>query len=141
MSTETQLWTFLTPRMVPYGRIVRVENGPTVAGTPDIYYNLKGNTGWIEGKHLDILPTGNRTPIVIPTLTVEQINWLHDEADAGGRAFLLLRGGRSLMLFAPDEAEALFYRNLNLASALARAKFVSTVDAFKPAEFFRCLSR
>lgn len=141
MSTETQLWTFLTPRMVPYGRIVRVENGATVAGTPDLYYNLRGHSGWVEGKHLDVLPTGNRTPIVIPTLTIAQINWLTDEADAGGRAFLLLRGGRTLLLFAPKEAEAIFYRTLVLASALARAKFVSTVDSFKPAEFFKCLSR
>lgn len=141
MSTETQLWTFLTPRMVPYGRIVRVENGATVAGTPDLYYNLKGHSGWIEGKHLDALPTTNRTPIIIPTLTIEQINWLTDEADAGGRSFLFLRGGRSLMLFEPPEAERIFYRDMNMAAALATAKFVSTVDAFKPAEFYRCLSR
>lgn len=127
--------------MTPYGRIVRVENGSACAGTPDLYYNLKGKTGWIEGKHLDTLPTTNRTPIIIPTLTVEQVNWLTDEADAGGRAFLLLRGGRSLLLFEAKEAESIFYRELNLADALAVAKFSSTVDAFKPAEFYKCLSK
>jgi hypothetical protein len=141
MGTESQLWTFLNPRMLPYGRMVRVENGSACAGTPDIYYNLKGCNGWIEGKHLDALPTGNRTPIVIPTLTIEQINWLTDEHDAGGRAFLFLRGGRQLFLFDPLQAEEIFYRKMIMAHALATAKFVATVDAFKPAEFYRCLSR
>lgn len=141
MSTESQLWTFLTPRMTPYGRIVRVENGATVAGTPDIYYNLKGKTGWIEGKHLDALPIGNRTPIIIPTLTIEQVNWLSDEKHAGGRAFLLLRGGRRLLLFAPTDVKTIFYRKLTMPGALTVAKFMSTVERFKPAEFYRCLSR
>ncbi len=141
MSTEHQLWDFLLPRMLPYGRMVRVENGETVGGTPDLYFNLRGNSGWIEGKHLDALPTTNRTPIIIPTLTIEQVNWLTDEVDAGGRAFLLLRGGRTLLLLTPEQAEAIFYRKLVLAGALAKARYVSTVDAFKPAEFFKCLSR
>ncbi len=140
MSTESQLWTFLNPRMAPYGRIVRVENASACAGTPDIYYNLKGHTGWIEGKHLDDLPTTNKTPIIIPTLTIEQVNWLKDEEDAGGQAFLLLRASRQLMLFAPREAEAIFQRKRTIANGPPRAKFLSTVAAFKPAEFYKCLS-
>lgn len=141
MSTESQLWTFLNPRMRPYGRIVRVENGSVCAGTPDIYYNLKGHTGWIEGKHLDGLPTIPRTPIHIPTLTIKQVNWLKDEVAAGGRAYLLLRGGRTLFLLGPDAAEEIFYRRLPTLEARACAVFLTTVDHFKPSEFYKCLSR
>lgn len=141
MSTETQLWTFLNPRMAPYGRIIRVENGSACAGTPDIYYNLKGHTGWIEGKHLDNLPSTNKTPIIIPTLTIEQINWLTDEHGAGGRAFLLLRGSRTLLLFEPWAATSIFYRKFVMSDARANAVFISTTAAFRPSEFYRCLSR
>lgn len=121
--------------------MIRIENAGAGAGTPDIYYNLHSQTGWIEGKHLDDLPATNKTPIIIPTLTIEQVNWLTDEYAAGGRAFLLLRGGRRLLLFEPKVASDIYYRKVGLAGALTSAKFISTVESFKPAEFFKCLSR
>ncbi len=140
MSTESQFWSFLQPRLTPFGRAVRFET-PGALGTPDVYYNFRGGkSGWVELKHLEELPAPKNL-LVHDKLKIEQVNWLRDEHLAGGRAFLLIRADRTILLLSPMEAEAMFYHTLTVADALARAGYVARVNDFKPIELIRCLIR
>lgn len=105
MASEHALWVTARRRLGPYGRLVRVENraGP---GTPDVYYCLRGRSGWIELK--EDRPPRPGQPVRLRTLTLDQVIWLEEEARAGGRAWLLARLGRAYALLTPVEVRAVW---------------------------------
>lgn len=46
---ETKLWDKIRPHLMSWGECDRVENAVGV-GMSDVFYNIKGKTGWIETK-------------------------------------------------------------------------------------------
>src|SRR3990167_202795 len=109
--TERHHWVNLRDRLRPYGTVVRVEN-PAYIGTPDCCYCLMGVTGWLELKHLDDWPTRANTPIVVTSLTLEQVNWAKMWERAGGKVGLLLSISTQEFLLEPTQAGWLFERKM-----------------------------
>ena len=79
--SEDALWTNVRGKLAPFGRVVRIENRCD-EGTPDTHYALLHgrHVGWMELKH----STRVVTPLLIESLTLEQITWHEDEIEAGG---------------------------------------------------------
>jgi hypothetical protein len=108
---ETSLWGRLHRHLGPYGRLIRIENR-VETGMPDVYYCLRGATGWLELKQLPAWPKRAGTPIRIGHLTREQVIWLEAERANGGAAHLLLQVGRDILLLDPSAVRDLFTRAL-----------------------------
>ena len=98
MGSEGGLYENIAPKLRPYGRFERVENSIS-SGWPDLYYLVRGHSGWIELKYLPRWPKLATTLVRIPSLTREQTHWLGKEAQNGGRAYLLLQVERDYHLF------------------------------------------
>ena len=86
MTERNQVHHIARKYLSPFGRLVRFENS-LVAGTPDLYYLLRGVSGWLEEKMVE--PSG----ILPKHLTLEQIMWGEAEVRNGGRWHLLARCG------------------------------------------------
>lgn len=143
MSNEDQMWDYTRPRLAPYGRWVRIENNiPTELGTPDCHYTLTMTglsfSGWMELKHLDSPPVGASTPLLIPTLTLDQVLWQEEEHGAGGRMFTLLRVGRAFALMRPNVVRGIYERRVTFHALKQEARYFSAVS-FQPSELVRCL--
>lgn len=139
--SEGDLWDYLRPRLEPYGRLKRIENAlPSEAGTPDVYYNLRGYPGWLELKNLNSEPARPTSPIAIPHLTLDQVNWLEAEALMNGRATLFLRIGVRFLAFSATHVRNLYNRELTLRAARDVAIYHS-INGIKPADLYRCLVR
>lgn len=107
MTGEANLWSYVRRNLGPYGRLKRIENRID-KGTPDVAYTIKGVSGWIELKHVPLAPARATTTIKIPHLTMEQVLWLNDERDAGGRAWCLLQVERKYFLLDPGIVKTLY---------------------------------
>lgn len=104
----------------PRCRTVRVET-TTENGVPDIYYNLHGETGWMEDKYLRAWPKRPTTTVKIKHYTDQQRKWLFEEGQAGGRAWLLLQVGTDYLLFDWRAAQAVGYLTRAELFKVARA--------------------
>jgi hypothetical protein len=89
----------------PGCRVTRIET-TTVSGVPDIYYNLHGQTGWLENKFLRTWPKRAKTIVRLPHYTPQQKARLREEGETGARAWLLLRAGDDHLLFDWRAAQA-----------------------------------
>lgn len=121
--SEEGLWRSLRPILSSFGACQRIET-PVSLGVPDVSYVLtwKGvtATGWVELKHLDRFPI-RKGPVVIPSLTKDQVLW-HEAWDvAGGRICTLLRVGNIIMALDPPATRALHEKGLTERALLARA--------------------
>ena len=109
--TERNHWVGLRSRLMPYGTVVRVEN-PAYNGTPDVCYCLLGVTGWLELKHIDAWPARASTPVLVASLTLDQVNWAKMWERAGGKAGMLLSVGTYEFLLDPHQIGWLFERKM-----------------------------
>lgn len=95
------MWEALRPRMKPLDAC-RVESRETGSGIPDVNYVA----GWMELKAADRWPPRGG-PLRVYHFTPEQRNWLSRREWAGGKAFLMLKVGKSeWLLFAGRVAAA-----------------------------------
>lgn len=120
MSSEGALWQTTKRSLGPYGRLKRIESF-IEKGTPDVAYTIKRVSGWIELKHLGAYPVRDATPVCIPKLTLEQVQWCEAETAIGGRSFVLLQAEHDYMLLAADTVRALFERELPKADLVHRS--------------------
>lgn len=86
MTEKNQVHTVARRYLAPFGRFERVDT-PLADGWPDVYYVLRGVSGWLEEK---VIPSSRRRP---NHLTLDQIMWGEAEVRAGGRWHLLGRCG------------------------------------------------
>lgn len=134
---EAPAWRDLRNRLRPYGRFERVENR-VGAGMPDVYYTLASRrTGWLELKYLPARPVYPTTPVVVRTLTLEQVAWLRDHAALGATTHLLLRVDRALFLLDAAAAGRLRDRGLTYLDLASTARWSG--PAGDPTGMLRCL--
>lgn len=137
--SENALWDIVRKYLGPFGVLQRIENRVDV-GTPDFLYLIRRATGLVELKHEEFWPVGARTPLVIKSLTLEQVLWLEAWARApGGRAWCLLQVARHYILLQPEVVRAIFLRQLVAADVLQQATVVGT-GKFPTVEIIKCLS-
>lgn len=86
MTEATQVWHQLRDKLTPFGRLERCEHA-FASGWPDVYYNLRRVSGWLE---LKLAPASGRCP---EHLTREQVLWGCEEERAGGHWYLLVKLG------------------------------------------------
>ena len=111
---------------------VRIENGDTSPGTPDINFVW----GWIEDKFLDHWP--RRGGIVkVPHFVQEQRVWLTRRRIAGGGAWLFLQVGREYLLF--DGRTAAEVLGLTDEETLRRAAIKVWTSGLNDSELIECL--
>jgi hypothetical protein len=128
MTSDGPLWDYMRKKLGPYGRFTRIENSCGI-GTPDIAYTIRvprdplsrGVSGWIELKYLPLLPMRQDTPVHVPSLQLAQVQWLEDEAKAGGRAWVLLQAGKIYVLLNPAVTRDLYERRLTTKDLQAAA--------------------
>lgn len=122
--SEKGLWRSLQPILSSFGVAERIENRLGL-GTPDIGYVLtwRGKTaeGRCELKHLDAFPHFPGTPVVVESLTKDQVLWQEGWAAAGGRVCTFLRVGRIIMALGPPVVRAVYERRLNERALLREA--------------------
>lgn len=141
--TDGGLWTYLQPRLKPFGRWNRIEN-MIDKGTPDLSYTLatgghKVFTGWLELKYEPRPPVHQTTPFRLESLTLEQVIWQEDEVKAYGRCHTLARVGPWFLLMDVVLLRKVFKLRVLFEEAKAEALYVTT--DFKPAELVRCLRK
>jgi hypothetical protein len=89
----------------------RIEN-VTTNGTPDVNYCIEGDEGWVELKAWERVRLSGR--FTVPKLREEQAAWLLRRGKVGGRAHLLLRINKDVVLIDGRLAPALFDKSLHL---------------------------
>jgi hypothetical protein len=132
-------------RLAPFGRLRRIENR-LETGTPDVNYCLRyitpqsqPATGWAELKHLDQWPARATTRVTVPKLTLDQVMWAEDWHGVGGRAWLLLRIRRDVILLQCPLIRALYQGELTKAD-LRTAATVFGEGRFPTVEVLRWLT-
>ena len=103
---ETSMWDSLRPVMKSL-HPERIESH-IKGGIPDVNYNH----GWLELKYAERWPPRGG-PLRVDHFTREQRSWLTERRKAGGRAFLMLKVGKS---------EWLLFDGLVAAAMLGRVK-------------------
>lgn len=135
--SERSLWRLTIDRIGPYGRFERVENRVN-KGTPDVNYTMRGVSGWLELKFTSI-PSRDTTPIIVSSLTLEQVQWHEAWAKAGGRTWTLLQAGRGYCLLTPYNLRRLYEGHYDKHS-LPKAARVYSYGKFPAVEIIKCLS-
>lgn len=103
--SEAAMWQAIRPVLKPLDP-VRIESPLMGGGIPDVNYTH----GWIELKYAPGWPVRGG-PLRVDHFTTEQRRWLTRRRKAGGRAFLLLKVGRSeWLLFGGPTAAAMLGR-------------------------------
>jgi len=117
MTSERGLWKTTRTHLAPFGKLTRLES-PIDPGLPDVLYVLRRRptewaiTGLLELKELDRWPARAATPIRVPSLTREQVEWHRAWNLAGGRVFTLLQVGRDYLLLHPRVLWMVYERRL-----------------------------
>lgn len=91
--------------------LVRVENTAGV-GHPDVNYCVAGAEGHVELKAWERVRLTGR--LTIPKLREDQAVWLNRRASVGGRAYLLCRINRDVVLFDGRLVPSFFNKQLHL---------------------------
>lgn len=94
MSTETSLWKWLDRGVDFMGahelQMTRIENAAT-SGVPDVEgQEAKWQQFWVELK-VAARPHDLMEPVKVPHFRAKQVQWCHNRALIGGRAWILLR--------------------------------------------------
>lgn len=89
----------------------RIEN-TTCNGVPDLNYCISGCDGWAELKAWERIRLSGR--FTIPKLREEQAAWLGKRAGMGGRAYLLCRINKDVVLIDGRIVPYLFNKELHL---------------------------
>lgn len=109
--SEGSLWDNMRSRFSPYGLLRRCEHAQE-KGWPDVYWVLLRVPGWTELKYLPDYPAMADSPVWHEHLTLEQVNWIEDEVEAGGRAYLLLQVRHDYYLFDAVGTRAIYERRV-----------------------------
>lgn len=125
MTQEAAFWQQVKRRLGQRGRVVRIESGRSSPGTPDVYYNLGGRTGWLELKRSLAWPKRPSTPLIIPKLRAEQVLWIEAEAHQGGRAWVFFRVGDDYLLLPARTVRAATLKGLTRDAYFAGADLAS----------------
>ncbi len=101
MKPEARLWQAVDKNMrKPRDRLTRIENS-VLSGAPDVNGCLEGEDVWIELK-APTEPKRASTPVLKRSgnhpLLLSQINWMAQQRQAGGIAFILLRTDKHIFL-------------------------------------------
>lgn len=139
---EQRLWDLVRGAMGGAWHATRIENRLS-SGVPDVHFATQQNTtrdrltGWIELK-VAKKPARATTPVKIPHLTNEQVNWHLEHRAHGGQSWLLIEMGEFLYLFpgwrAPD-----IQGGLNLAQWALMAKYTPKSHLRQPIDFLEML--
>lgn len=113
--SEAGMWEAIRPRLKKLDP-VRIEN-VVGSGTPDVNYN----DGWIELKYLDAWPARENTPVRIDHFTPQQKAWLVRRSNAGGKAWLLLKVGKTDWLLFDGMTAARFVGQITKQELYERA--------------------
>lgn len=126
--SEASLWALVRNKLSPYGRLLRIEDSLS-RGTPDVAYALRRQNivieGWIELKHLNHWPAGEQTPIIAPSLTIEQVIWQEEHFRYGGRSCMILQIGASYLCLKPTAIRVLYERSFTCESIRQTATICS----------------
>lgn len=122
------LWGRVRDGLGRYGRLGRIENG-VEAGWADVLYCLNvparpAVTGFLELKHMPSWPKRPGTPVLVPSLTLDQVRFLEDWTQAGTPADLLMQVGPTYVLLDAAGVRALYERELTQAHVLMTAHVV-----------------
>lgn len=93
---ETQLWEWLKP-FCPQGKYDRIESPDTAPGTPDVYYRLTTNSGWIELKDARHPKAKIPFPNEKVGLHLSQKIWIREEVRLGGLVWIVARIGKDIL--------------------------------------------
>lgn len=116
--SESGMWDAIRPRLKRLDP-VRIEN-IVGSGTPDVNYSH----GWIELKYLNAWPVRETTPVTIDHFTPQQRAWLIRRERSGGKAWLLLKVGKTdWLLFSGIDAA-------RYVGKVSRSKLVEVAVAF-----------
>ena len=104
-------WRRNMPKTGMVHDLQRIEN-VTCNGVPDVNYCINGQEGWTELKAWErVRLTGRFT---VPKLREEQAAWLARRATLGGRAYLMCRINKDVVVLDGRLAPALFDKTLHL---------------------------
>lgn len=146
MSVEADLWRAVRDNLGPFGRLRRLENR-IATGDADVAYVLTrpkpgslAATGFLELKKIDAYPARRSTPIRIPHLTKEQVLSAEDWAEAGGRAWMLLKAPPWFLLFDAPGIRGVYDLAVTAADGPAVAK-VAAMGRFPTGPLLKELTR
>jgi len=120
MSSEDGLWKTLRDKVGVFLCLHRVENA-CERGTPDVAWAGKIPTvasrcnGWLELKKGE-WPARPETPLHLPKLFKEQVQWQEDWHAAGGRVATLIQVDRDYLFVSPLALRLIFERRLHRAA-------------------------
>lgn len=144
--SESGYWSTVDENLGPFGLLVRIENALD-DGTPDAAYVLTAPkpgslpaSGWLELKAIDDYPKKPSSPLRVPKLLRKQVLFLEAWADAGGRAWLLLKAPPWHLLFDAAGARAVFEQGVSAADGPAVAK-VAAMGTFPTGPMLRALTK
>lgn len=131
---ERVLWAWLkrgVPLLAGRKHVQRIED-TTKTGTPDVEGCINGGSFWCELKVAHEQRT--KGTIRIPHFTARQAFFLLRRAEAGGRAWLLIRVGQHPTMGHYLVPGALCEELLDRPITLVRLRELSTIDPGSPAE-------
>lgn len=143
--SESRLWKTTRDNLKPFGRLKRIEN-LLEEGTPDVSYTLRrkpvlpASSGWCELKFLPYYPKRPQTLVRIDHLTLDQVNWLNAEADAGGRAWLLLHAAPYYLMLTPAQARRVYKVQYRADELLADTWTAENDNEFPLKRILTCLT-
>lgn len=116
MSSEDGLWKTMRDKVSPFLCLHRVENS-CERGTPDVAWAgkipiiINRCNGWLELKHGE-WPARRSTPLHLPKLYLEQVQWQEGWHNAGGKVATLIQVDRDYLFVSPMVLRLIFERRL-----------------------------
>lgn len=143
---ESGLWDTVGEKLRPFGKLDRIENGIGGSeGMPDVHYLLRRRpgapptAGWLELKWEPEWPVKEATPVILKTLTLDQVRWQQEHHELGGHVWTLARIHRTYLLLTPEVLGEVFLRRLSRAQLLAAATVVDP-HQFPVGRVIKCLT-
>lgn len=144
MTLESNFWRTVSANLSPFGKLKRIESS-TEDGTADVAYVLTRPkpgalpaTGFLELKIAD-WPARRLTPLRPRHLEKDQVLAAEEWADAGGRAWLLVRATPWVLLFDVPAIRALYEGKVASADAPAIAR-AAGMGRFPTGPILKCLT-
>jgi hypothetical protein len=118
MAKESDLRQRIGALLREHGFFVQAVESAVSPGMPDTYYSFNAWVrGWIEFKHIKIIPKRMDTPIFRSLnhgLSTEQVAWIKQEVAHGGTCYLLTNYGRNYFILPSSMVDA--FNDLTIAT-------------------------
>jgi hypothetical protein len=114
VSSEDGLWKTMRDKVGVFLCLHRVENS-CEKGTPDVAWagkipsSASRCSGWLELKHGE-WPAKPTTPLNIPKLYLEQVQWQEEWHEAGGKVATLIQVDRDYLFVSPMVLRLIYER-------------------------------